>query len=148
MGLYRLLVVDPQPAFGEWLGKSLTEAGFDVRVASEGASALALGAMFKPHAVVVDAFLPGMGGRGFMMALREQDPHRRIGALFCIDFDVLGAIARESYPGLDDFVTKPPNLPEVVERLHMMLMRIERLSELVLDLGRHVGRMSATSETR
>lgn len=71
----RVLVVDDNLDALTTLAMALQLAGFEVRTASEGASALAIAADFHPDAAVLDIGLPGMSGYELAPRLQAAVPH-------------------------------------------------------------------------
>jgi PAS domain S-box-containing protein len=58
----RILVVDDNTDSAEALALALGATGHEIRIAADGASALAVAADFKPEVVLLDIGLPGMDG--------------------------------------------------------------------------------------
>ena len=56
----RLLVVDRESASGDGLCSSLSLAGFDVHITTEGASALRVARQVDPSLVVLDVTMPDL----------------------------------------------------------------------------------------
>ena len=61
-GAARLLLVDDHDLFRTGLAELLSEQGFDVRQAGDGAAAVRLCCSFRPHVVVMDMHMPLMSG--------------------------------------------------------------------------------------
>jgi two-component system KDP operon response regulator KdpE len=113
-----LLVVDDEPPIVRVLKPSLTAAGFEVAVATNGGDALQAVAKSAPDAIILDLGLPDMDGKDAVVALREwteapiivlsarHDESERIAAL---DF------------GADDYVTKPFHMGELQARIRAAL---------------------------
>lgn len=72
------LIVDDDDVFRRRLTQALTERGFSVRDAKDGATALALAQEESPEHVVVDLRMPGMTGLDVVRGLHELDEHTRI----------------------------------------------------------------------
>ncbi len=53
----RILVVDDEPQIQRFLRPSLSAAGYDIQIASDGAEALKLAATTAPDLVVLDLFV-------------------------------------------------------------------------------------------
>jgi len=68
----RLLLVDDNVDAVESLAVLLRADGHDVRIAHDGASALALIESFRPHLVVLDIGLPGMNGYEVAQRIRAR----------------------------------------------------------------------------
>jgi len=105
-----LLVVEDEPNIRELLATSLRFAGFEVHTAAQGSTALQLAAEVEPDLLVLDVMLPDVDGFTITRRLRERDQH----------MPVLFLTARDS---VDDYVTKPFSLEEVVARIRAILRR-------------------------
>lgn len=67
----RVIVVDDDPEVAETLAAALEFDGYRVRIADNGAQAVALVAEFVPHCVLLDVEMPGMDGDELSKRLRE-----------------------------------------------------------------------------
>jgi DNA-binding response OmpR family regulator len=119
--LYRVLVVDDDPAICRGLGRALGLSGFLVEVAGGGAEALRLLAANPPDAVVLDVSMPEVDGIDVVRRLRAagQDlPVLMLSALDEVNDRIVGLAA-----GADDYVVKPFSVAEIDLRLRSMLRR-------------------------
>ena len=121
-----VLVVDDEPTIAEVVARYLQRAGYETRVAGDGALALALAAQQRPDLVVLDLMLPGMDGLEVMRHLRALDddrPRERVAVI------LLTARGEESDRvvglrlGADDYVVKPFSPAELVARVDAVLRR-------------------------
>lgn len=130
----RLLVVDDEPNIRDLLASSLRFAGFEVEVASDGASAYHQVQEFKPDLVVLDVMLPDMDG--FTVTRRMRDAGLHIPVLFLTARDDMRDKIQGLTVGGDDYVTKPFGLEEVVARIRAVLRRTKGSAEAgVLRVG-------------
>jgi two-component system, OmpR family, response regulator ResD len=117
-----VLVVDDEPMIGEIVARYLERAGFEARVALDGASAIAMSVERRPDLVILDIMLPGIDGLEVMRRLHEQ-PGRRSAVI------LLTAKGEESErimglrSGADDYVVKPFSPGELVARVQAVLRR-------------------------
>ena len=136
-----LLVVDDEPTITEVLSRYLERAGYEVRVAGDGATALELVAAAAPDLVVLDLMLPGMDGLETMRRMRalgEGGVRSRLPVI------LLTARGEESDRisglrlGADDYVVKPFSPAEMVARVDAVLRRTEPAPDRqeALELGR------------
>src|SRR5689334_15443354 len=70
----RILVVEDEPKTRATLVLYLEHAGFAVREAADGPTALALAAAERPDLVVLDRMLPGLDGLEVCRRLRADEP--------------------------------------------------------------------------
>jgi len=68
----RVLVVDDDPPVVELLRQALSDAGFQVEAAPDGAHALLAIDALRPDLVVLDAMMPVMDGFQVLRTLRER----------------------------------------------------------------------------
>lgn len=112
--LLKILLIDDNRITCKSLGMLLEMAGHQVRVAYDGAGALAIARDFRPDVVVSDIKLPDMDGFDLLRALREQ------GAMEHTKFIALSGYAesdlRAAEPKFDYFLHKPVKV-EDLERL-------------------------------
>ena len=77
-GQRRILVVDDDASVRRFLEMVLTEAGYGVALAGNGAEALRLAASWRPDCVTMDLRMPGMNGIEAIRALRAGPDTRDI----------------------------------------------------------------------
>lgn len=117
----RILVVDDEPNIVELLSVSLRFAGFEVRSAVDGASALETARSFCPDLLVLDVMMPGLDGFEVLRSLRSAGS--RTPVLFLTARDSPEDKVTGLTLGGDDYVTKPFSLEEVVARIRAVLRR-------------------------
>jgi DNA-binding response OmpR family regulator len=139
----KILVVDDELKIARLVRDYLTEAGFDVTLASTGPSALAAARSQRPDLVILDLGLPGMDG---------YDVTRSIRARSSIPIIMLTARSDETDRivglelGADDYVVKPFSPRELVARVKAVLRRTGgeiatetiRAKNLVMDIPRRM----------
>lgn len=114
----RILVVDDEPQIQRFLRPSLTAAGYDVQLASDGAEALKLAATTVPDLVVLDLGLPDMDGKDVITHVRSWSK---------VPIIVLSARDQETEKiaaldlGADDYVNKPFGIGELTARIRAAL---------------------------
>ncbi|WP_431961719.1 response regulator transcription factor [Actinacidiphila sp. bgisy160] len=115
-----VLVVDDDATVSEVVAGYLNRAGFDVDVASDGLTAVALAAARAPDLVVLDLMLPGMDGLEVCRRIRDGGPTPVIMLTARGDEEdrILGLEV-----GADDYVTKPFSPRELVLRVESVLRR-------------------------
>ena len=74
----RVLIVDDDDDFRKVLRAQLSNAGYVVFDARDGASAMHVARSSKPHVITVDLMMPGLDGWGFIDKLRMEESLARI----------------------------------------------------------------------
>lgn len=116
-----MLVVEDEPLLLRQLSQALTDAGYAVDTATDGAAADFLGHTESYDAVVLDLGLPKMDGLTVLRRWRESG----------VTMPVLVVTARGSWHekvqgidgGADDYVAKPFQIEEVLARLRALIRR-------------------------
>ncbi len=117
----RILVVDDEPNITELVSMALRYEGFEVDVASDGRTALARAATFRPDLMVLDVMLPDVDGFGVLKRIRG-DGHR-VSVVFLTARDATEDKINGLTLGGDDYVTKPFSVEELVARVRAVLRR-------------------------
>src|SRR5919205_2842025 len=116
----RILVVDDESQIARVLRTGLKTHGYDVRVASDGVSALETFNDWRPDLVVTDLSMPNLDGLELC---------RRLRALSQLPIIVLSVRGEEKTKvealdsGADDYVTKPFGMDELLARIRAALRR-------------------------
>jgi two-component system response regulator MprA len=139
----RLLVVDDDRALRDVLRRALTLAGYDVRLAENGAGALSDVASVVPDAVVLDIGLPDIDGVEVCRLLRREG--NRVPILMLTARDAIADRIDGLDAGADDYLVKPFDVDELKARLRALLRRASgepgadglAFAELTLDPARH-----------
>ena len=127
----QVLAIDDDPSMLELVRHMLGRAGYQVRVAVDGAEGLEKIRAARPDVVVCDIQMPRMDG------FRLLDEVRRDAATAALPFVMLTALSdRESIRrgmrlGADDFLCKPVRATELVDAVAVALDRPRRLSSLI-----------------
>lgn len=117
----RILVIEDNRNLATGLRNNLEIEGYEVGVAGDGMSGLALARSTTPDLIILDLMLPGMDGYRVLRTLRDDG----------IDTPVLILSARGEetdkvlgfHLGADDYVAKPFGLLELLARVDALLRR-------------------------
>ena len=116
----RILVVDDEPQIRRALMLNLSARAYEVSEASTGAAALGAVEVDDPDMVLLDLGLPDMDGVEVLEALREWSD---VAVVVLTVRDDEQSRARAFDAGADDYVTKPFDMAELVERISAVLRR-------------------------
>jgi DNA-binding response OmpR family regulator len=140
---YKILVVDDDQKTVDLIRLSLKKAQFEALGAYDGVEALALARNASPDLIILDWMLPNISGLDLCRIVRSEStiPVIMLTARSTEDDKLLGLNL-----GIDDYLTKPFSLRELVARVRIVLRRTyhseERPSllhfrDLVIDLQDH-----------
>jgi len=116
----RVLVVEDDDEIAQTLQRSLRLEGYEVRIASDGVSALDDAHAFLPDLVVLDLGLPRLDGIEVARTLRANDD---VPILMLTARDALEARVEGLDSGADDYLVKPFERQELLARLRALLRR-------------------------
>lgn len=118
----RILVVDDDPALRELLFAYLTDTGFIVDLAGDGAEMRGAMAQAMPDAIVLDLMLPNEDGLVLTRALRAQSAVPIL-MLSARGEEIDRVVGLEL--GADDYLAKPFSPRELLARLRALLRRAQ-----------------------
>lgn len=124
MGKRKLVVIEDEPTIAASVAARLRQEGYEVEVASDGPSGVALCSRVEPDLVILDLMLPGFDGLEVCRRI-QQDRTTPVLMLTARDSetDVLVGLGI----GADDYMTKPFSPREVVARVQAILRRTDRV---------------------
>jgi two-component system, NtrC family, response regulator HydG len=144
----RILVVDDHAEMCALLCEQLSDAGFGVTSASDGAAAIARLPGDRPDVVITDLRMAGVDGMDVLAAAREADPDLPV--IVMTAYGVVESAVEAMRAGAWHYVTKPFRLAEMlleVERaLAARALRDEnRVLRRVISEGKAPAGMAGTS---
>jgi two-component system OmpR family response regulator len=116
-----VLIVDDEEYIRDLVSSAMRIAGFEVRGANDGHSALAAVTSHQPDLVILDVGLPGLDGFEVCRRLREGGDATPV--IFLTARDANEDKVSGFTKGGDDYVTKPFSLEELVARVRAVLRR-------------------------
>jgi two-component system response regulator MprA len=117
----RVLVVDDEPMVRDTLGQVLTDEGYIVDVAVDGEDALDHVHAARPDAILLDLMMPGMNGRQFLQALRNDAKFEQVPVL--IMTAVHGLEVNLASIGASEVVEKPFNVEDLLNKVALAVYR-------------------------
>src|SRR6186997_1317508 len=117
----RVLVVDDEPMVRETLGQVLSDEGYVVDLAVDGESALERVHDARPDAILLDLMMPGMNGRQFLQALRNDAAYEQVPVL--IMTAVHGLEVNLASIGASEVVEKPFDVDDLLNKVVLAVYR-------------------------
>ncbi len=128
----RVLVVDDEPMVRETLGQVLSDEGYVVDLAVDGESALERVHAARPDAILLDLMMPGMNGRQFLQALRDEPAYASVPVL--IMTAVHGLEVNLATLGASEVVEKPFNVDELLNKVALAVYRSRDANKITQPL--------------
>jgi len=116
----RILLVEDEAKAGDYLRKGLTEAGFLVDWAQDGADGLHLARQEDYDLIILDVMLPILDGWHLLRELRKT---RDTPVLFLTARDEVEDRVKGLELGADDYLVKPFSFMELIARVRTLLRR-------------------------
>lgn len=117
---FKLLLIDPDESLVKKLGRRLKKAAYEVRTASDGASALEAAIVSKPDLIITNYHLPVFDGERLRAFLRNNPSTSPIPFIFMINADREKDTTLASI-GPDPTVIKPFRWEEISEKISRVL---------------------------
>lgn len=133
----RILLVEDDVAIREAVAVALRDEGYEVAARPDGHAIEEHLEVFRPDLVVLDWMLPGRDGPTLARAVRRFGD---VGVVMLTARDEVSSRLRGFDSGVDDYVTKPFAMAELLARLRALLRRLGRVpstvevGDLVVDL--------------
>jgi DNA-binding response OmpR family regulator len=128
-----ILVVDDSMTVRRLLKGELSKRGYEVLSAENGAQGLESAIELQPDIIISDINMPQMDGWEFCWRVRKHQDTRYIPFLFLSDRDEVSDRVRGLEIGAEDYITKPFNIQDLVDRMETVLER-RVTSETLPDL--------------
>jgi two-component system phosphate regulon response regulator PhoB len=125
----KILIVEDEKDISSLIARTLQKNGFDTVQAATGARAIELVDSERPDLALVDLMLPDVSGTDVCRHIRRSDELERMGVI------VVSAKSEEIDRvvcfelGVDDYVTKPFSVRELVLRVQAVIRRVAGAGE-------------------
>jgi DNA-binding response OmpR family regulator len=116
-----LLIADDDEDILELLGFRLERAGHDVVRARHGEEALRLALECLPSLALLDVMMPGLDGYEIARRLRSDERTSAIPIILLTARAQASDITRGLAAGADDYITKPFDARDLIERVGRLL---------------------------
>jgi len=123
MAKQQILLVDADTSSSRLLEVSLRGAGFNIATAASAEDALGKLEHGTPDLVLTEARLPGVDGFSFVRTLRGRPELTDVPIVFLTEQGALEDKLRGLELGVDDYLSKPIMVREVVTRVQLLLAR-------------------------
>jgi DNA-binding response OmpR family regulator len=117
----RILIVDDEPMVRDTLGQVLVDEGYVVDTAVDGEDALDRVHEALPDAILLDLRMPGMNGRQFLQALRNEPAYAQVPVL--IMTAVHGLEVNLASIGASEVVEKPFQVEDLLNKVALAVYR-------------------------
>jgi DNA-binding response OmpR family regulator len=120
------LVIDDEPAILELLRINFEMEGFTVVSAVDGAQGLEQARAHRPDVIVSDIMMPGVDGLELLRALRRDPTTADVPVILLSARAQNAEVQRGLELGADDYVTKPFDPLELLDRVNAVLAHVRR----------------------
>jgi DNA-binding response OmpR family regulator len=122
----KVLVIDDDPVILELLRVNFEIENFEVVTAADGQEGLEKAKSERPDVVLSDIMMPRLDGLQLVVLLRE-DPRTRSLPVILLSAKAQNAEVQQGLDlGADDYVTKPFDPLELIDRVNAVLARARR----------------------
>lgn len=126
MAKQNLLLVDADARSLRVLEVSLRKAGYSVTTCGDAAAAMEMVELSRPDLVISDTRLPKTDGFALVEQLREKEDWEDIPFIFLSSDGSLESKVQGLELGVEDYLTKPIYIKEIITRVNLVLQRFER----------------------
>lgn len=119
----KIIVADDEKQVLDILGKTLSLEGYEVFKASDGKEVIKKLKEFRPDVILLDINMPFMDGFQVKSALNQNTSTASIPVIFLTARDTTTDKVEGLSLGVDDYLTKPVHLKELLARINSVLNR-------------------------
>lgn len=129
----KVLVVEDDPAVGQYVQRGLEEQRMQVDLVDDGSTGLERASTDIYDVIVLDLRLPGLSGVEVLRTLRDRGVSTPV--LVLTANDVVESKVQVLRTGADDYVTKPFAFEELLARVEALIRRPKSVAPPVLSVG-------------
>lgn len=145
----KILVVDDRLENLQLLRKLLSEEGYSVRQAPDGALALSNIPRFQPDLILLDIMMPEMDGYTVCQNIKSNEHSKNIPVIFLSALDLTFDKVKAFELGGADYISKPFHPAEVIARVKNQLkmrqqsLQLDRQQEIIQTQRQQVDALEA-----
>ena len=117
----KILVIDDEPNIVQTLQDRLEMNDYEVVTAGNGKEGLKKSLQEKPDVILLDVIMPVMDGHEMLEALRKQPDGNFPSVIMLTARSQTQDIARANACGIDDYIVKPFDLSELLEKIEVVV---------------------------
>jgi len=117
----KILVIDDEPNIVQTLQDRLEMNDYEVITAGNGKEGLKKALQEKPDVLLLDVIMPIMDGHEMLEALRKQPDGNFSSVIMLTARSQTQDIARANACGIDDYIVKPFDLSELLEKIEVVI---------------------------
>lgn len=118
----RVMIIDDDKDFLTIIKSFLQKKDFEVSIHSDWKTASECIVEFNPQILLIDVFLSGVDGLAMCKKLKSNSYTRHIPIVVFSAYPQIGETAIDEF-GADDFLSKPFEVNELIEKIHKVLDR-------------------------
>ncbi|MGH9279299.1 MAG: response regulator transcription factor [Acidimicrobiales bacterium] len=122
----RVLVIDDDPVILELLRVNFEIEGFEIVVAGDGVEGFEQAKSERPDVVLSDIMMPRLDGLGLVKRLRADPATRAVPIILLSAKAQSLEVEAGLEAGADDYITKPFDPFELIDRVNAVLARARR----------------------
>jgi len=117
MTIKKIMIVDDSPTERHVLNSLLTKAGYEVVSCDNGDDAIVKARLTMPDLILMDVVMPGLNGFQATRAITRDEVTKHIPVIICTTKDQETDKIWGLRQGAKDYVTKPVNESELLEKI-------------------------------
>lgn len=117
MAIKKIMVVDDSPTERAYMESLLKKRGYEVVVVESGETAIERSKADQPDLILMDVVMPGLNGFQATRAITRDESTKHIPVIICTTKDQETDKIWGLRQGAKDYVTKPINEPELIEKI-------------------------------
>lgn len=125
----KILVIDDEPNIVQTLQDRLEMNEYEVLTACNGKDGLQLALDEKPDVILLDVIMPIMDGHEMLEILRKNPDGKNIAVIMLTARSQTQDIARANSCGIEDYIVKPFDLSELLEKIESVIEQTKALAK-------------------